>query len=181
MRYFRPTSRRQALAVARAVMKSTGIPNTVTISQMKHTGAQQIGRTDSAENSSPPIVFFDGVCGLCNRFIDFVLPRDHKHIFRFAPLQGGTAAERLKSSDVNDLKTVVLLDGNDIHRQTAAVVRVLWRLGGLWTVWGGLLWCIPRPLRDLGYKIVAANRYRWFGQKETCRMPSPEERQYFLP
>lgn len=129
---------------------------------------------------SKPILFFDGVCGLCNRFVDFVLKYDDDGRVFFAPLQGTTAAESLPENIVQNLDTVVFLDGKQWKCRSSAVVRVFWKLGGVWSVLGTLLWIIPRPLRDLGYKLVAGNRYRLFGKKETCRMPTPEERARFL-
>ncbi len=129
----------------------------------------------------PPIVFFDGMCGLCNRFVDFVLRHDCVGALRLSPLQGETAERLLPVTDREQLATVIVWDNGRLHRRSAAVVRVCWRLGPVWKVLGGLLWCIPLPLRDLGYKLVAANRYHLFGKKETCRLPSPEERARFLP
>jgi predicted DCC family thiol-disulfide oxidoreductase YuxK len=134
------------------------------------------------------VVFFDGVCGLCNRFVDFVLSRDHRGAIRFAPLQGETAGRvvsgewRVARGIQEPITTVVWLDssGREFVR-SAAAVRVLWRLGGVWWLIGWLLWLIPLALRDLGYRIIAANRYRWFGKKETCRLPTPAERARFLP
>lgn len=128
-----------------------------------------------------PIVFFDGVCGLCNSFVDFAMPRDRRKALRFAPLQGETAQSIFGECTDASLDTVVLHDGKTRYIRSAAVVRVLWQLGGVWMIWGSLLWLIPLPLRDFGYRLVAANRYRVFGKKESCRMPTPEERQQLLP
>ena len=133
------------------------------------------------------VVFFDGVCGLCNRFVDFVLSRDRRGAIRFAPLQGETAERvvsgkgRGASSETRSFDTIVWIDSS--HREfvrSAAAVRVLWRLGGVWSLIGWLLWFIPRPLRDTGYRIISANRYRLFGKKETCRLPTPAEQARFL-
>ncbi len=128
-----------------------------------------------------PIVFFDGVCGMCNRFVDFLLPRDHRGVFLFAPLQGETARERLDAADVENISTIVLIDEQGVYRRSTAVVRILCRLGLGWKITGFLLAMIPRPLRDLGYRLVARYRYAIFGKKETCRMPTLEERARFLP
>jgi predicted DCC family thiol-disulfide oxidoreductase YuxK len=127
------------------------------------------------------ILFFDGVCGLCNWAIDFVLKRDLQGNLQFAPLQGETARVLLSPEDVNDLNTMVLYVGGRTYRKSAAAVRVLWQLGLGWQIAGTILWLIPLPLRDLGYSLVASNRYRMFGKKETCRLPTPEERSRFLP
>jgi len=137
--------------------------------------------TERAPELPQPVVFFDGVCGLCNRFVDFVIRHDSRGVFHFAPLQGETARERLTEADVRDLKTVVLLDGEGTYRKSTAVLRVLGRLGAFWRAVAAVLWLVPRPLRDVGYAWVARNRYAIFGKKETCRLPTPAERGLFLP
>ncbi len=143
------------------------------------TGDRQI--LPMPETSSPGIVFFDGVCGLCNRTVDFILSHDPRGAFLFAPLQGKTAQSRLTDADRQSLASLVLITEQGTYRRSSAVVRILWRLGGLWKLLGGLLWLVPRPLRDLGYRVVARNRYRLFGQTETCRFPTEKERARFLP
>jgi len=134
----------------------------------------------TAAAESRPILFFDGVCGLCNRFVDFVLKHDRRGRVVFAPLQGSTAAASLPEDLVQGLDTVVFLDGDRCQIRSSAIVRIFWRLGGAWSVLGTFLWLIPKPIRDLGYKLIARSRYRWFGQKETCRLPTPAERARFL-
>jgi predicted DCC family thiol-disulfide oxidoreductase YuxK len=128
-----------------------------------------------------PVVFFDGVCGLCNWSVDFILRRDTGRRLWFAPLQGETAAERLGMAPGDDYSTMVLLDGDDRLERSDAVVRILGKIGGVWGAAGWLLWVIPRPLRNLGYRMVASNRYSLFGKKAACRLPTPEERSRFLP
>ena len=127
------------------------------------------------------ILFFDGVCGLCNWSVDFVLKRDRRGVFQFAPLQGDTARELLTPTDLENLHTLVLLVGNQAYRKSAAVVRVLWQLSLCWQILGTMLWLIPLPIRNLGYTIIASRRYQLFGKKETCRLPTVEERARFLP
>ena len=127
------------------------------------------------------ILFFDGVCGLCNWSVDFVLKRDTQGLIQFSPLQGDTARTLLPPADLNDLDSVVLWVAGRTYRKSAAVVRVLWSLGPGWQIIGTALWLIPLPIRNLGYTLVAKNRYRLFGKKETCRLPTPEERIRFLP
>jgi predicted DCC family thiol-disulfide oxidoreductase YuxK len=142
------------------------------------TGIAAAGESRAAAG---PILFFDGVCGLCNRSVDFAMAHDRRQRLLFAPLQGETARTLLDPADVASLDSVVLLNARGVHRRSAAVVRVLWLLGGVWTILGMVLWVIPKPLRDLGYGFVARYRYRWFGRKESCRMPTPQERSRFLP
>jgi predicted DCC family thiol-disulfide oxidoreductase YuxK len=128
-----------------------------------------------------PILFFDGLCGLCNTSVDFVMKRDTRDVFRYAPLQGETAAQHLAAPDRENLDSVVLKTSSGLHRKSSAVVRILWKLPGIWPLLGTLLWLVPLPLRDLGYRVVAKNRYRVFGKKETCRLPTPEEIGRLLP
>ena len=129
----------------------------------------------------PPVVFFDGVCGLCNRFVDLVLRADRKATFRFAPLQGETARLVLPEPTADPLAwSVVYWDEAGLHRESDASLRIYRRLGGLyWPL--GLALFVPRVLRDPVYRWVARNRYRWFGKRDTCRVPTPEQRDRFLP
>lgn len=127
-----------------------------------------------------PILFFDGVCGLCNRVVDFVLRHDRRGVIRFAPLQGTTAQQRLPDRDRERLDTVVFIEDTRITRRSTAIVHLLSHLGGGWTAAAWLLWLIPWPLRDIGYRAVSKLRYRLFGRKETCRLPTPDERERFL-
>lgn len=128
-----------------------------------------------------PILFFDGVCGLCSRAVDFVIARDHKGVFRFAPLQGETARRLLTAEDLAALDTMAVATREGVYRRSSAAVRILWRLGPFWWLCGWMLWAVPRPVRDLGYRAVARSRYRLFGKHETCRLPAPHERERFLP
>ena len=127
-----------------------------------------------------PIVFFDGICGLCNRFIDFLLRVDQDEQFQFATLQGATAQKLLGSTEISGLKSVVLADGHSIKLRSAAVVAILKRLAWPWRAAGYGLQILPPWLRDTGYDLVAQHRYRIFGKKDTCRLPSLAERRRFL-
>ncbi len=133
-----------------------------------------------SDSDANPILFFDGVCGLCNSVVDWVLRNDCRGVVRFSPLQGETAQQRLPDVDRERLDTVVFIEGDRITRRSTAIVRLLSRLGGIWTVLAWLLWLIPWPLRDVGYRAVSKLRYRLFGKKETCRLPTPDERARFL-
>ncbi|MCA8988289.1 MAG: DUF393 domain-containing protein [Planctomycetaceae bacterium] len=134
----------------------------------------------SADTKTQPVLLFDGVCGLCNSFVDFIMKRDRQGHFLFSPLQGEFAADHTTAEDREQLKTVVLVLGDRTYRRSAAVVRVLWQMGFPWSLCGTMLWLIPQPLRDLGYKMVSRSRYRLFGKKESCRLPTREERARFL-
>lgn len=129
--------------------------------------------------SEKPTVFFDGVCGLCNQAVDFILAEDGESCFRFAPTQGETA-KSLDREEVSQGKSMALQDGDLLYTRSDAVLRIAAGLGGVWRI---LSWLsvIPRPVRDLVYEGVQMNRYRVFGKKDSCRMPSPAERSRFLP
>ena len=134
-----------------------------------------------------PILLYDGVCGLCNRMNQFVLRHDRAGVFRFASLQSALAAGILArhGADAADLDTVYVVvnpDQPDEHllARSDAVIFVLKQLGGFWGLTGFVLQFKPRFLRDWGYRVVARNRYRFFGQSETCFLPSPENRDRFL-
>lgn len=129
--------------------------------------------------ASPPIVFYDGECGLCHRFVQFVLARDRAGTFRFAPLQGPTAA-RLIPGRAAGLGSVVLRDETGTYDRSEASLRILARLGGPWTLTRPLR-LIPRAVRDAVYGFVARHRYGWFGQADACTLPSPAARSRFLP
>jgi predicted DCC family thiol-disulfide oxidoreductase YuxK len=124
---------------------------------------------------SEVILFFDGVCNLCNGFVDFSLKYSADDKVKFASLQGETASKLLPSEIVKDLDTVCLYIDGHTYTRSDAVAHLATHLRFPWSL---LNWIriFPRPLRDWGYKFVAKNRYRLFGQKETCRLPTPEER-----
>lgn len=128
-----------------------------------------------------PIIFFDGVCGMCNRFVDIILRADKRGVFRFAPIQGETAQALLPPLD-NDPKewSMLYLDEHGLHDQSDASLHVYRRLGGFWWFLS-LFRFVPRRLRTWAYRLIARNRYRLFGQRDTCRLPTPAERARFLP
>jgi predicted DCC family thiol-disulfide oxidoreductase YuxK len=127
-----------------------------------------------------PIIFFDGECRMCNRFVDMVLRADARGIFRFAPLQGETAKSLLPPLGDDPRRwSMLYLDGHGVHEQSDASLEVYRRLGGAWALLGLARW-IPRPLRNPVYRLIAANRYRWFGTR-ACRVPAPAEMERFLP
>ena len=134
----------------------------------------------SSGTSESMIVYFDGFCGFCNRTVDFLLKRDTAATLRFAPLQGETARDHLPEQDRTSLDSLVVSRGEKSWRRSAAVVRTLWQLPAPWPIMGWLLWLIPLPLRDLGYRLFAKVRYRLFGKLESCGLPQPGEAERFL-
>jgi predicted DCC family thiol-disulfide oxidoreductase YuxK len=135
---------------------------------------------------SNPVVLYDGVCGLCNRFVQFILHRDHTDQFRFASLQSPVAAEILQRNAIApDLSTVyVVVDyqrpSEHVLGRSRAILFVLRELRQPWPLLGSLGYLVPRFLRDLIYDRIASNRYRAWGKYETCPLPDPRQRHKFL-
>jgi predicted DCC family thiol-disulfide oxidoreductase YuxK len=138
-----------------------------------------------------PILLYDGVCGLCNRMVKFVLQRDPAGVFRFAALQSSFAGRILTGHgvDTRDLDTLyVVLNGEQADEillpRSDAVVFILRRLGGatraFWRTSGFLLQLGPRAIRDWGYGMVARRRYRMFGRYHACPLPTEDTRSRFL-
>lgn len=127
------------------------------------------------------IIVFDGVCGFCNRWVDFVLKHDERGTYRFAANQSPAGREVLDRFGVppGDVNTLYLVDGDRIHNQSAAAIRILVGLGFPWAI-SGIFWIVPRVVRDAGYRWIARNRYRWFGKRDACRMPTARDRDRFL-
>jgi predicted DCC family thiol-disulfide oxidoreductase YuxK len=139
-----------------------------------------------SETESNPILLYDGVCGLCNRLTGFILKRDKRDRFRFAPLQSDFAAQLLRrhGADPHDLDTVyVVLDyGKQSERLLArseAILNIAGELGGIWNV-GRVGRVLPLSIRDRLYNFIARNRYRVFGKHETCLLPEPRYQKKFL-
>lgn len=127
------------------------------------------------------MIFFDGVCGGCNRFVDFVIWADVRREILFSPVQGETAAKfSLYQSEPPREWKIVYADERGIYEGADAVLLVLKRLGGLWR-FPALFICLPQSVKMYFYGAISRNRYRLFGKRETCRVPSPEERERFLP
>ena len=130
-----------------------------------------------------PILFYDGTCGLCHGAVLFVLKRDKGAVFRFAPLQGETLMELVPQDVRAALPDSLVLREPDgrLSMRSSAVVGMLKRLGLFWRVLGALLWIIPRPLRDLGYDLVAKVRHRLFKKPDdACPIVPQELRGRFL-
>ena len=136
--------------------------------------------TTTNQDSQPTILFFDGVCGLCNKTVDQLLRIDHDCHLRFAPLQGPTAEQLLPAELVEDLDTVVLWHQGQAYQRSRAILNALVIIGFPWSALG-IFKIVPRFLADPIYRFIARNRYRWFGKRETCRLPTSDERARFLP
>lgn len=124
------------------------------------------------------VILFDGICGLCNKSVDFLIGRDKEKQFLFSPLQG-KFARKYVPEDTENLDTIVYWQNGTVFRRSSAVLRILTQLGGAWVLLFPFL-LIPPFLRDLVYRFVARIRYRVTSKMETCRIPSPEEKDRFL-
>lgn len=135
----------------------------------------------------PDLVLYDGDCGLCDRLNRFILRRDARGRFRFAPLQSalGAALLRRHGRDARALDTVcVVVDhggrGERLLSRGRAVLFVLRSLGGAWRLAAGVLGLFPARALDAAYDLVAARRYRWFGRADSCAPLEPEQRSRFI-
>jgi predicted DCC family thiol-disulfide oxidoreductase YuxK len=138
-------------------------------------------------NDSTPIILYDGVCGLCNRLVQFLLKHDRQGRLRFASLQSDFAAKVLQRHgiDPKDLDTLHVIEnyeqpGERVLQRSDAILRAGRELGGFWSVSATAANVIPRALRDVVYRFVARNRYRVFGKYDTCMLPEPNQRSRFL-
>ena len=134
-----------------------------------------------------PIILYDGVCGLCNSLVQFLLKHDKRGRLRFASLQSDFAEKVLRRHgfDAKDLDTVHVVvnydqPGERVLQRSDAVLRAGRELGGFWGASSSVGRIVPRALRDLVYRLVATNRYRVFGKYDTCMLPDPKQRSRFL-
>ena len=139
-----------------------------------------------SQAESNPIVLYDGVCGLCNHLVQFLLKRDTHDRFRFASLQSEFANNLLTHHgvDPHDLDTVYVVrdygqPNQSLLARSDAILFMLTQLGGLWKL-AGVGRVLPKASRDTVYKTVARNRYRVFGKHESCILPEPQHRAKFL-
>jgi predicted DCC family thiol-disulfide oxidoreductase YuxK len=133
------------------------------------------------------VVFFDGVCGLCDRLVQFLLPRDRHARLRFAPLQSDLARRTLLKHglDPSNLDSVVVVSNWGLPPERAftrsgAVLHTLEELGGGWRVLARAAGIVPLPIANAAYALIARSRYRIFGRFDACRLPRPEWRDRFL-
>ena len=127
------------------------------------------------------VILFDGVCNLCNSAVKFVLKRDKNSVFKFASLQSNAAKKLLSNTEVSaiDSTTFVLIENGTLYARSTAALRVCKHLSGLWPLMTVFM-IVPRFIRDWVYNLISKNRYRWFGKRDTCMIPSPEVKNKFL-
>ena len=129
-----------------------------------------------------PILLFDGHCNLCNAWVNFIVKRDSSSTIRFASLQSLAGKRLLEEHKIssNYIDSLVFFEEDKVSVSSTAALRILSYLDG-WERHLIYLTFLPRPLRDLVYRFVAKNRYRWFGRREQCMVPTVELNKRFLP
>ena len=126
-----------------------------------------------------PLVLFDGVCNLCNGTVDFILNRDRKKQFRFVALQSEAGETIRKNFSIPDeIDSVVLIHEEKVFYESDAALEIARLLPAPWK-WAVVFKIVPPGWRNAVYRWIARNRYRWFGKKKECRIPTPEEQQFF--
>jgi predicted DCC family thiol-disulfide oxidoreductase YuxK len=128
-----------------------------------------------------PIILFDGVCNFCDSAVNFVLKQDKKGIFRFAPLQSEAGQKLLHQYNLSteDFDSFVLIENGKVYKKSSASLKVMNKLPWYWKE-AQILWIVPGFLRNAIYDFIAANRYKWFGKKEQCMVPTAELKSRFL-
>ena len=128
-----------------------------------------------------PIILFDGVCNFCNGMVNFIIRHDKKNIFQFATLQSGSGQELLERYNIdwklND--SFIVIENGKAYQKSNAALKLYDKLPWYWK-WSQIFWIVPKFIRDAVYNFIAKNRYRWFGKKESCIVPTPEIRARFL-
>ena len=125
------------------------------------------------------ILFFDGVCHLCNGYINFLIRMDTKKVMHYSALQGKKAVDVLSLIQRTDLKSILYYKNQKVLEKSNAVIESLADVS-MWFFWIKILYVVPAFLRNLIYDLVAQNRYQLFGKSDLCRIPTPEERKYLL-
>jgi len=127
------------------------------------------------------IILFDGVCNLCNSSVNFIIDNDHKNVFKFTSLQSEKGIELLKKYDLLDknIDSVILVENDKAYVKSDAALKIAKTLGGKYKLFYGLI-ILPAFIRNFFYDIIAKNRYKWFGKKDSCRIPTLELKSKFL-
>ncbi|MGP4078916.1 thiol-disulfide oxidoreductase DCC family protein [Pseudalkalibacillus sp. R45] len=126
------------------------------------------------------ILLFDGECNLCNGIVQFVIKRDPKAQFKFAALQSETGQRLLKEHNLpHTFDSFILIENGKAYQKSSAGLRVTRHLNGAWRVFT-IFKIIPTPVRDVVYNFIARNRYKWFGKRDSCMIPTPDIKSRFL-
>ncbi|MBT2682738.1 thiol-disulfide oxidoreductase DCC family protein [Bacillus sp. ISL-37] len=127
-----------------------------------------------------PVILFDGVCNFCDASVQFILNRDPNETFHFASLQSEAGQELLEKYHVrDDVDSMILIENDKVYYKSGAALRISRHLRGAWKLLYVFM-VVPAPIRNIVYDLIARNRYKWFGQKESCMLPPPNVRKRFL-
>ena len=131
--------------------------------------------------SSHTIILFDGVCNLCNGAIRFIIKHDPNEHFKFASLQGKTGKHLLNVHNIDPVKidSIILIESEKAYTKSTAALRIAKYLNKGYPIFYGFM-IFPRVIRNAVYDFIARNRYKWFGKKNSCMMPTPELKSRFL-
>ena len=134
------------------------------------------------KNTPQSLLLFDGVCNLCNSSVQYVIKHDKKQKFKFASLQSDAAKEILLQYKIKktDLDSIILIYNDELYDKSSAILRLLKILGGFHSLGYIFIIIIPKSIRDVVYDYVARNRYKWYGKKESCMIPTIELKNRFL-
>jgi predicted DCC family thiol-disulfide oxidoreductase YuxK len=138
----------------------------------------QIKQNNTARDT---VILFDGICNFCNRSVNFMIDKDNKNRFKFAALQSEAGEYFLQhfKLDSENLKTIILIENNKYYIKTTAALKIAKQLKGLWKLFYVFI-IIPPFIRNIFYDIIAKYRYKWFGKRDTCRVPIEGEKARFL-
>lgn len=128
-----------------------------------------------------PVILFDGICNFCNAGVNFIIRQDKKKVFRFAALQSGAGQRLLQQYNLpkEGFDSFILIDNGKAYKKSTAGIKVYGKLSWYWK-WTQLGWIAPPFLRNAVYDFIAKNRYKWFGKKEACMIPTPDTKNRFL-
>ena len=148
----------------------------------KNTGKAATANATGIPGEDFPIVLFDGVCHLCNGWVQFLLRHDKNERFLFAPMQTDRGRRLLREHGIDPDSPVsfLLLDNGVPHTDSSAILRVFWHLGPPWRAVAAVLRGVPPVLRDPAYRFVARHRYRLFGRRAQCMVPTPDRVRRFV-
>ncbi|UIN49465.1 thiol-disulfide oxidoreductase DCC family protein [Bacillus safensis] len=129
----------------------------------------------------PHLILFDGVCNVCSGAVQFVIKRDPNERMMFASLQSDTGQRILKENGLplDEFNSFIYIEKGTLYTKSTGILKAARHLKGIYR-WSFLLLSIPRPIRDWFYQLIAKNRYKWFGQKTSCMMPTPDIQKRFL-
>ncbi|MEP7237953.1 MAG: thiol-disulfide oxidoreductase DCC family protein [Ferruginibacter sp.] len=131
--------------------------------------------------NTQPVILFDGVCNFCNSAVNFTIKRNKKANIVFAPMQSAAGEKLLQQYNLeeNDMKSFIFIENDTVYKQSTGALKVCRHLRGLWPLCYGFI-IVPKFIRDGIYNWIAKNRYKWFGVRQECMIPTPQVKARFL-